>query len=490
VEEKVFFIGTGAFVLGILCGTLWILPQAAIVVGAYVSGLCFAVCLLVHPYRTQYKPQFLFAGVFLLASCAGILRAEVAPQALPEVFTSYINVKTTFIAEVVADPDVRLANQQVTVRIITQDTPTNILLFLPLYHLYTYGEILKVTGKLARPQPFASENGRVFRYDHYLAKKGIFATMSFASVYEVRPPSGNVAYAANILFSAKHTFVAGLGRALPPTYAALATGLLTGDQHQIDDTVLAVLMVSGLVWVVVLSGYHVMVIAEAVLWLLEWMPKWLRIILAGISVGAVVFATGASAPSLRGGIMVTFMLLARGTNRTYNSLRALGLTIFILLLWNPLLLAYDSGFQLSIIVTPALIVCSPIIESRLLWIHHTFMRKVVAVSIVAQLSILPLLVWQNGQLEVWSIFSNILVMPLVPVSMLCTVVSGFAGIFLPLYARAIGWPAHMALYLILLTGQYTAHLPYANTAVPPFSFTYVLGIYALLIWCAWKLKKK
>jgi competence protein ComEC len=207
-------------------------------------------------------------------------------------------------------------------------------------------------------------------------------------------------------------------------------------------------------------------------------------------VGAVVFATGASAPSLRGGIMVTFMLLARGTNRTYNSLRALGLTIFILLLWNPLLLAYDSGFQLSIIVTPALIVCSPIIESRLLWIHHTFMRKVVAVSIVAQLSILPLLVWQNGQLEVWSIFSNILVMPLVPVSMLCTVVSGFAGIFLPLYARVIGWPAHMALYLILLTGQYTAHLPYANTAVPPFSFTYVLGIYALLIWCAWKLKKK
>jgi competence protein ComEC len=484
VEGKTFFIGTGAFAVGILCGTLYSWPQTYIAILIY----CGVLCILINVFRSN-KVSLLF-GIFLICSCTGVIRAELTPRTLPAVFDNFINVKTRFTGEIVADPDIRAANQQVTVNVAVKGVHTNILVFVPLTRTYMYGESVAVIGKIALPKPFASENGRVFRYDHYLAKKHIFATMEFASLYINNPPAGFESYLGDNLFAAKHLFVSGLQRALPSTYAALATGLLTGDQHQINENVLMVLSVSGLVWVIVLSGYHVMVIAEAVIWLLAWLPQKIRLTIAGLVVAAVIFATGASAPSLRGGMMVTFTLFARGTNRTYNSLRALAVTVFILLLWNPLLLAYDSGFQLSIIVTPALILCVPILESRLLWIPHTFIREIITVSVVAQLSILPLLVWQNGNLEVWAIIANVFVMPLVPISMLCSVVAGFAGIFLPSFAKILGWPAHMILYLILATGQSAAQLPYANTTLPPFSFVYVIFAYTFLIGIVWRLKKK
>jgi competence protein ComEC len=487
VEGKTFFVGTGTFAVGILYGTLYSWPQMYVALFVY----CGVLCITIHVIRfNRSRKLFLLIGIFLVCTCAGILRAEIAPRILPQVFNQYINVKTRLTGEIVADPDIRTTNQQITVNVTVKGVRTNILVFVPPTRKYIYGESVAIIGKIALPKPFASENGRIFRYDHYLAKKHIFATMEFASVYINNPPTGFESYLGDTLFSAKHLFISGLRRALPPTYAALATGLLTGDQHQINENVLTVLSVSGLVWVIVLSGYHVMVIAEAVLWLLVWLPQKIRLTIAALVVAAVIFATGASAPSLRGGMMVTFTLFARGTNRTYNSLRALGVTVVLLLLWNPLLLAYDSGFQLSIIVTPALILCVPILESRLLWIPYKFIREIITVSVVAQLSILPLLVWQDGNLEVWAIIANVFVMPLVPLSMLCSVIAGFAGILLPSFAKILGWPAHMILYLILATGQSAAQLPYSNTALPPFSFVYVIFAYAFFLAIVWKLKKK
>ncbi len=92
----------------------------------------------------------------------------------------------------------------------------------------------------------------------------------------------------------------------------MATGLLTGNQHSIDDSILATLELSGLVWVIVLSGYHVTIIAQAIVKTFSFLPKRFALMLAGFCIGCIIFATGASAPSLRGSIMAGFSLFADG----------------------------------------------------------------------------------------------------------------------------------------------------------------------------------
>ena len=391
---------------------------------------------------------------------------------------------------IVADPDVREKNQQLIISLQKNGQQTSVLAFAPLFQKFKYGERVLLAGTLAPPSNFVTDSGRTFHYDNFLAKKGIFAVVPQANLLEVASPSGFLDNFINLLFSAKHIFVNGLKRALPDPYAQLAVGLLTGDQHGLGDSLVNTLALSGLIWVVVLSGYHVTLIAAAVLKIFGFLPRRFGFTLAGAVILCIVFATGATAPSLRGGIMACLTLYARATNRTYEALRALCAAIILILLCNPLLLAYDSGFQLSIVVTPALLLATPILESRILWIKSKLLREIICVSVVAQLACLPLILWQVGELGVWAIPANMFVMSLVPLAMVAAFVAGAVGVVLPPLASLAGLPAYTILSYILYIAKTSAALPLADVILPGFPFVLVIGMYGVLIWLVILLRSK
>jgi competence protein ComEC len=482
MHGKLFFIGTGAFALGILYGTFSHISPQYLLLSVFLGALCTASSFCGLARSTS--SILLSIGLVLFFMPIGEVRAQLAPQALPSAYASLINNPISLTGTIVADPDIREKNQQLMIAVERGGQRTNILVFAPLFQHFAYGEKVLIAGTLTAPAPFATDGGRTFRYDQFLEKKGIFSIVLQADLLEVAPPTGAVSSAANFLFACKHTFVEGLDRALPDPYAELATGLLTGDQHSLSDTLVGVLALCGLIWIVVLSGYHVTLIAEAVLKFFSFLPQRFALILAGVSIVAIIFATGGSAPSLRGGLMAVLTLFARSTGRTYDALRALCAAAVLILLWNPLLLAYDSGFQLSIVVTPALLLCTPILETWLLRvgrIKSVFVREVIAVSMVAQLACVPLILWQTGQLEVWAIPANLLVMSLVPFSMLCAFIAGFIGVLLPLLAPLAGLPAYAVLYYILEIAKTAAKLPFAQTLLPPFPFVFVVLLYGVFI---------
>jgi ComEC/Rec2-related protein len=483
-----FFMGVGVFALGVLLRTFIEVPWQCSALGVFFTALCFLFAFFEQ--KSEARTLAVAIACILLAGLFGIIRAAFAEQTLPQVFQPLINTHISLMGALVADPDVREKNQQLVVLVDEDNVRTRILAFAPLGHTYVYGEEVTVSGTLTLPAPFSTDTGRVFRYDHYLAKRAIFSDITRAGVQEVAPPEGFINACVDALFEIKHIFVRGLTRALPNPFGELATGLLTGDQHTIDDSILTMLELAGLVWVIVLSGYHVTIIAEGIMRAFSFLPRRFALMLAGLGVALIVFATGASAPSLRGSIMAGFALFAEGTGRRYDSLRALAATLVIVLLWNPLLLAYDQGFELSLIVTPAIILGMPLLEARLLWIKSKLLREVISVSVIAQLACLPLIVWQEGQLEVWAIPANMFVTAFVPLVMLLSVIAGFGGV-LPISASIallIGFPAYCLLYFILAVARISASLPYANLTVPPFSFAFVVIAYVLLIGIGWWMK--
>jgi ComEC/Rec2-related protein len=452
LRGRLFIVATGAFMLGILLGTLypaWIsIPD--ILLSFFTSALlCASVGMnLVRVSRMRARMLFLLIGILGIMAPLGSMRAALAPHVLPSAFQPLLNQPISLMGTIVADPDIHIKNQQLEVSVprevkrslaASPSQSTMLLVFAPLFQHFIYGEQILIAGTLTAPTPFLTSSGQLFHYDNYLAQKYIFATVPQASILEVAPPRGPWFAAGDLLFDIKHEFVAGLSRALPDTLAQLATGILTGDQHQLGEDVLSWLEISGLLWVVVLSGYHITLIAQGIEKLTDFFGNIVPLLRTRrvhyfcivLGIMAIVFATGASAPSLRGGLMAILMLYARATHRTYNALRALCFVIMCLLLWNPFLLAYNFGFELSIIVTPAILLCVPILESRMLWIKNGFVREVVAVSIVAQLACMPLTVWQTGQLEPWAIPANILVMWLVPFAMISSFVAGITGVLIP-----------------------------------------------------------
>jgi competence protein ComEC len=479
---NLLFIGTGAFALGVLCRTLVCIPAEYIALSIFFGLHVLAFWL--------FEKRMILAvlGISLVVFPLGALRASLAPQELPSVYSAMLNTSISLTGTIVNDPDIREKNQQLEVAVNDHDQQTKILVFAPLFQHFSYGEKVLIAGMLTKPAPFATDTGRLFHYDQFLAKKGIFSLVQQGDLLKVASPSGAFDTAAGILFGIKHVFVRGLHAAIPSPYADLATGLLTGDQHGISDALENSLALSGLIWVVVLSGYHVTLIADAVLAFFVWVPQKGRYALAILSIVSIIIATGASAPSLRGGIMACLMLFAHATGRTYDALRALAVTLLLILLWNPDLLAYDSGFQLSIVVTPALLLCTPILSQYLLWIKNAFVREVVAVSVVAQLACLPLIIWQTGNLSVWAIPANMLVMPFVPFAMLCSMGAGVVGVILSPLASIAGLSAYGVLFYIGEVANISTALPFGSAVLPQIPFWIVPAMYGVLIGVVWWLK--
>src|SRR6185369_1935498 len=113
---------------------------------------------------------------------------------------------------------------------------------------------------------------------------------------------------------------------------------------------------SGLIQIIVLSGYNVMVIAEWIMAMLRATKLSRRWSAAAGAFAILIFVgiAGFTATAIRAAIMALIALYARATGRTYAAGRALLFAVLLMLLWNPLYLVFDPGFGLSVTATAGL----------------------------------------------------------------------------------------------------------------------------------------
>jgi competence protein ComEC len=469
-----FFIFIVGFSSGVLARSLFVFGW-----GALAFVLLLALVFAVMWMKDRAK-QYAVVVVFLLAAALGVGRTVLVPQALPLSLESLVGTTVSLDGVVSADPDIRDVTQRVTVSVKKDGVQTRILAVASLYPELSYGEHVTISGKLEKPKPFDSEGGRVFRYDQYLAKDGIFGIIQQAYIKSTAPPSGFFTHALDLLYGAKHVFVNGLEEALPEPASALAEGLLVGGKQGLGKTLTDDFTAAGLIAIVVLSGYNVMIVAEAVMRGFSFLPKRFAISAAGLAIIGFVIAAGSGSSALRAGLMACLALYARSTGRSYNALRALFFVLLVLLLWNPLSLAFDPGFELSFIATFGLIIGTPLIEARILFIKNAFLREIAATTTAAQIAVVPLLIYITGNLSFVSLPANLLVLPVVPLTMLLSFIAGLIGIVFPAIAPVLGLPAYIFLSYIIWMGKFAAGLPLAHMIVPAFSIVFVVIAYVLL----------
>ena len=456
---------------------------------------------------------YTLAIVFCISATLGAGRSAISDTPLPDAFVRDLKHRVQYEGVVVADPDVREKNQRIALEVYKGDERVGALAVMPLKARVAVGDRVRVYGTLLLPQAFETENDRTFRYDKYLEARGIRFLIQFGSIYTITPAPWYSISAA--LARVKHSFLDGLDRALPEPSSALAGGIVIGGKTGLGTTLQQAFIRSGLVQIIVLSGYNVMIVAE---WVMAFFSLWriprrLQFFAGGAGLLLFVGIAGISATAVRATIMAVIALYARATGRSYTASRALLFAVLLMLIWNPLFLVFDPGFGLSVVATAGIIWLSPIIERFLEARRRIFLRvmpsaaspsgkakrsqkysppsfwvNVVATTLAAQISVLPLLLYNIGLFSLVALPANLLVNPLVPLAMAASAIAGVVGMifgpFVPFITTLVGYPVHVLMQYFIFIAEKSSALPFAAFTLERFPFVLVILAYALLIYFA------
>jgi|JI10StandDraft_1071094.scaffolds.fasta_scaffold00670_28 competence protein ComEC len=480
------------FAGGVLLATLLVLPPyflPALVVASIVlttAGMLSSV---------SFKNVLLLAGIFTIAVVLGALRYESSlhDQKLP--YEPMVGEKISLTGTIVREVERRESNQRFLIE--THDEGEHILVSADLYPEYVYGDIVEVTGKLAKPDNFETDQGKEFDYIHYLAKDDIFYTMSFAqvSVLGHEAPSRVL----EMLLSFKARLMKNIEDVVRRPESTFLGGIALGSRAGISSELREDFITTGTIHIVALSGYNISIVAKYIQDFFGLFLSFSFAIYAGaLSIVLFVLMTGAQATAVRAGIMALLVLLAKRTGRTYEITRALMIAGFFMVLHNPSILVHDVSFQLSFLATLGIIYGTPIFEKwfgkkenekmavGVMQKAKRGMRDIVATTLAAQIAVLPFIMYTMGTLSIISFPINIVILPFIPIAMalgFIIALLGFLGSWLTL---PLGYAVTLLLGLVLSLIEWGADVPHALVVVRDMPLFVMLAVYCALVYFVYR----
>jgi competence protein ComEC len=147
---------------------------------------------------------------------------------------------------------------------------------------------------------------------------------------------------------------------------------------------------------------------------------------------------------------------------------------------NPMLLRWDTGFQLSFLALIGIVYLEPLIRPPLMrLLRFPALAGTAATTLAASAAVTPLLVYDFGQLAVYTLPANMLVLPLVPLAMALAAVTAAAGVLWPLAGQLVGQVAWIVAAVQLGIIRWFSELPFAAVSVP-ISGAAMFAVYAAL----------
>ena len=193
---------------------------------------------------------------------------------------------------------------------------------------------------------------------------------------------------------------------------AVAQALILGDRSFLDSETTSAFGNSGAMHVLAVSGLHIGIILQLILYLLKGFSQLLTrkraLFIALLFIWIYTIISGLSASVLRATFMFTVLTVSQMFGKNYNPLNGLFFTGFVLLLFNPLFL-FDIGFQLSFLAMIGIFwFYKPISKSW--YVKNKWLRKIwegTAVGLAAQLLTAPLTLYYFHQFPNYFILTNI-----------------------------------------------------------------------------------
>lgn len=202
-----------------------------------------------------------------------------------------------------------------------------------------------------------------------------------------------------------------------PGQSGILKALLFGHTDGVSREVKINFRDSGLLHVLAVSGLHVGIVCGLLFFLLFPIKLFssqqgLHSLIVISALWAYALLTGMNIPVVRAVILMTFYLTATPLNRQKNKWHNYLWAMMIVLVIQPKSL-FSVSFQLSFSAVAAILIFYTPINQRLKSIMgQTYFTSLTAVSLAAQIGVLPLLLWHFQQISWVSTLSSFLVIPL------------------------------------------------------------------------------
>ncbi len=460
----------------------------------WMSG-CVASLVLLLVLPRQKPLRKVPATMLIMVAClTGMLYQLSLPGNTPSDIRSYIGEGIVSFRGTITEPPEASGS---SVRYVisaerleegvagTQAVKGKVMLSLPLGYDFKYGDRLEIIGELITPPAGSGGSWR-----DYLEHRGIYTYSQFGRVNLLESGSGNPLL--RLLFGLREKGARVIDKLFPAPENALLRGILLGDESQISPLAREAYSITGTSHIIAISGFNMAVLSGIVAHVFTRRFGAQKGSLVTIIVLLLyTILVGAEASVLRAAFMGAFTVIASSIARRGNSLNNLGISVLLMMLINPHL-PWDVGFQLSAMATLGLALLMPPLRARLtLWMNarfgeefstrfSTWVGDYLLVTLIAQLSVLPLLLYHFKSFSWVFLIANPLILPVQPLVMILGLLAMTVGLIsLPL-GRMLAWIAWpFAAYTNRMVFWLASNFPH-RLQVPKLDFVWVMLAYLVL----------
>lgn len=477
------------FSMGIIAGYYLNLPLLSI----------FTICLVLIFFKKCSKISVVF--IFIQLFFIGMLHYELDERLLPAHHISYFtDIPSPVALEGVVIKPVDRYDQR-TVVVVQVDSiwihyrPFFIrgLVLLTIRgncHWIRYGDRIVFKGLLQKPR--GQRNPGEFDYSHYLRAQKIQAILSLSDqgfIVRIDEDKG-LFLLQKIIIPLRNKILNYINLYFDEQHNAILKALIIGDRGDVDIDTQEAFADVGAIHVLAVSGLHVGFIAAGLIGLFRFLriPSPWRLIPVFICLFFYAMLTGLRASVFRATIFIIVHLFGTVIQRRTNLLNTCAISAIIILAVNPAEL-FQSGFQLSFaaIVGIALFYNRfDILSRKYFFIFYqkkslliSSIVSLILLSLSAQITTLPLVVYYFHRIPLFSILVNLIVVPLVALIVCLTMISLSFSFFFSSIGAIFADTIWLLLCLLLKTVQTAHSIPFSYFEC--FSFSHFFIVYGILI---------
>ena len=453
-------IGWG-ILIGLVLAHSFELPKLSVVIFLSLS-------LLAVPWLWLYKlNRAIITAIFFCGICLGAMIWLNAQT--PNQYQNLIGAQINTTGTILDRPTITASGNQAL--IIRPDGFSQNLRASLFHHTVARGgERVWIRGLIKQPENFSS-----FNYVKFLEKNNVYAELGKAKIIVIGLPPENF---GSLLGKLRQQVIRRSENLLNEESSAIILGMLIGQKEQLPTEIETAFQKSGLIHILVVSGFNLTIIALGVGVLATLFGRRRTDLFALLLIWQFVILVGASAAVVRAGIMSSILILARLSGRLAAAKASLLIAVVIMCILNPLQLFYDIGFQLSVAATIGVLEAS---RWRARFCREDWLSELLWPSLGAIVCTAPLIANYFGTFSVVAPLANLLVLPMIPYLMLFGALALLPAahlIFVPLTEFLVA----VQLYVV----NWLANWQYSQLNIQP-DLSTVISYYVVLIIIVWSI---
>ncbi len=421
-----------------------------------------------------------FLLIFLLLGFARVESVKLSKEDILKI-DRLNNESVSISGKISGMPEMKNGKQKIIIENVKNAEDKNneingkIIVYTERYPEYNLGDIIYLRGKIKIPEDFEG-----FEYRNYLLAKNIYYILYYPKI-ELKEKNKGELY--NKIIDYRKYANDLIKKVLPQPQAGIVSAMTLAIKSDISEETLEVFNKTGTRHIIAISGMHMAIVVLALMYLLLAVGLNRNHAFYFALSGTIFFVVLVGFPpsAVRAAIMAGLALFAIRIGRLKNAGNAIVFAAVLMLLCNPNLLRYDTGFQLSFAAILGIVYIFPKLDNLFeKYFDVLKIKTVFLMTVSAQVATLPIIINSFGNFSLLSVLANVLILPLVPIVMLggfLLIIIGFANLYL---AQILAYSIWLILFYQIEVIKFFAGLPFGFMNFSKIGFL-VTGIYYLIL---------